>query len=91
MGSEEEQKMPAAKVVEMQQKAAPDSICIPYSENRYQRFHRLGLFFKEGSPVYCINPISQVGMTDGLKMFKYGMQGEYGDQDKTGRERPGVW
>ena len=41
--------------------------------------------------MYCINPISQVGMTDGLKMFKYGMQGEYGDQDKTGRERPGVW
>lgn len=24
-------------------------------------------------------------------MFKYGMQGEYGDVDKTGRQRPGVW
>lgn len=88
MGGSDTDKIPAARVIEAQQKAAPENICIPYSETRYQRFHRLGELFREGSPTYCVNPITQVGMHDGLLMYRYGMQGAYGDNKG---QRPGVF
>ena len=49
-----------------------DNHCGQYIETPYEEFTRIGLRFKDGEPTQVIHGLSDMGIDEGLKLYKYG-------------------